>query len=181
MLFVRGNAEALARPAVGIVGARDARRDAEAWAFERAAEAAVAGHVVASGGARGIDAAAHQGALRAGGTTVAYLGVPADRIYPRGNERLFRAMLEGGGALVSEHPPGVSTPAFEHAKRNRFIAAHASRLYIAEARASSGTLATARYARRHGVPVLVSPPGVGAQRDGIDMLLAKGWASSARH
>jgi len=177
VLFVRGNTQLLQQEAVSIVGARAASRSAQEWAMARAAQLARAGTLVVSGGARGIDAAAHWGALRAGGVTLAYLGVSADRIYPLTNRRLFEVILDRGGALVSEHPPGAPTYKGAHALRNRFIAAHASYVVIVEATEGSGSLGTARWANRYGVPVKVSPLSVGQKRDGISWLMRKGWAS----
>ena len=130
-----------------------------------------------SGGAYGVDAAAHQGCLAAEGRSIAFLGVSSDQIYPRSNRNLFAEILKKGGALVSEHPPGAPTHRGDHAKRNRLIAAGASKLLIAEAGDRSGTLNTARWARRYGVELRVSPEGVGAKRDGIEKLLRKRWAS----
>jgi DNA processing protein len=175
-LFIRGPRELLSAPAVGIVGARQAARTAETWAFARAHEASAQGKLVVSGGACGVDAAAHRGALHADAPTLAYLGVAADRIYPQSNRPLFERILAAGGALASEHPPSARTYKSDHALRNRFIAAHAERLLIAEARDGSGTLGTAAFARRAGTPVWVSPPGVGSCRDGIDSLLERGLA-----
>ncbi len=173
-LFVRGDPLLLHQSAVAVVGARRAHRSAEAWARNVAARAARDGWLVVSGGARGIDTAAHVGALDAGGRTLAYLGVAADRVYPRHNSRLFLRILANGGALVSEHPPLAPTFKGAHAMRNRFIAAHASHLYIAEADIASGSLGTAASAARLGVPIRVSPPGVGVRRGGLDLLLAAG-------
>jgi DNA processing protein len=175
-LFVRGEAALLSRPAVAIVGTRQASASALEWARTCGQVHARAGTLVVSGGARGVDSAAHRGALEAGGVTLAYIGVPADEIYPRQNERLFRTLLGRGGAIVSEHPPGVVTYKGEHAMRNRFIAAHASQVVIVEADSGSGALVTADFADKLGVPVWVSPPGVGALRAGIEALLRRGRA-----
>ncbi len=179
LLFVRGDPQLLSRSAVGIIGSRRSSQSAEAWAAARADQAARAGQLVVSGGALGIDGVAHRAAVSAGGQTLAYIGVAVDRAYPGRHRGLFREMLSRGGALVSEHPPGASTPAFEHAQRNRFIAAHAERLYIAEAAEKSGTLGTADWARRLRTEVIVSPPGVGEQRGGIEALVAAGQARVA--
>ena len=175
-LFVRGNAELLSSPAVGIVGARQASSGPLAWAVRIAQQAVAYGWLVVSGGARGIDAAAHRAALAAGGRTVVYLGVTADRIFPIANRRLFEQVIEKGGAIVSEHPPLSQTFSASHATRNRLIAGHASHLVIAEANDGSGTLLTATYARRLEVPIWVAPAEIGGARGGIDLLLAGGVA-----
>lgn len=175
-LLVRGDVGLLSRPAVAVVGARRAHVSAEAWARQVAQNHALRGTLVVSGGARGIDTAAHCGALDAGGKTLAYIGVAADRVYPRHNVRLFARILDSGGALVSEHLPLVTTFKGAHAMRNRLIAAHASCVYVAEADVGSGSLGTAAFAVAAGVPVAVSPPGVGQRRAGLDELLAHGVA-----
>lgn len=169
-LFIRGPEENLHRPAVGIVGSRQASPSARAWARDIATEAARAGWVVASGGARGVDRAAHEGALLADGPTVVYLGVAADRVYPGRHRAFLGEILRRGGTLVSEHPPGVATAAYDHAQRNRLIAAHAQAVWIAEAAAASGSLGTAQWARKLGKGIWISPPGIGNFRDGLRIL-----------
>jgi DNA processing protein len=178
-LFVRGDPLLLEAPAVAVVGARDASPGPRAWAAAVARAAVAAGLVVVSGGARGIDAAAHRATLGAGGRTVAYLGVAADRIYPRCNRRLFEQLLVAGGVLASEHPPLSETYGPSHAMRNRLIAASARVVFVAEAREASGSLGTALAARRLGVPVIVPPPSVGGERAGLEPLVASGGARVA--
>ena len=175
-LFVRGNAALLDTDAIGIVGSRRASVAALSYATDLARTCGKRGLVIVSGGACGVDAAAHQGALSVGAATVAYLGSPIDAPYPSRNRSLFRQILAAGGALVSEHPPCVASEPYHHAARNRFIAAHAQHLLVVEAAAQSGTLGTARYARQLGRPVFVPPASVGGERAGIDSLLQQGWA-----
>lgn len=174
-LFVRGDVRLLWRTGVAVVGAREAHRDAMRWAGEVAAMHARRGDVVISGGARGIDTAAHRASLE-GGRSIAYIGAPADAIYPRHNRDLFAEMLHAGHAIASELLPGDFAGPAAHAARNRFIAAHADRVYIAEADLGSGTLGTAAYAHDYGVPIRISPPGTGMRRSGLDALLAQGRA-----
>jgi len=161
---------------VAIVGARQAAASARTWAEGLARHVAGHGALVVSGGAYGIDAAAHAGALASDGRTVAYLGTAADRIYPRVHAGLFARILEQGGALVAEHPPGASTFKSAHALRNRFIAGHASHVVIAEAALESGSLGTAAYARKLGRRIWVPPTTVGGERAGIERLLRDGVA-----
>jgi DNA processing protein len=132
---------------------------------------------VISGGATGIDSAAHEGALAAGGRTLAWLGSAIDRPYPRANDALFARILRHGGALASEHPPLARTFASDHAARNRLIVGRAQALCVAEAGANSGTMGAARHARRRGVPLFVPPATVGGERAGIDALCAQGAAA----
>lgn len=179
VLFVRGAAEALRESGCAIVGARQASPGARRWAALRARQLASAGVTIVSGGARGIDSAAHWGAVEAGGKTVAFVGTAVDRVYPRSNRALFAQIMTAGGAIVSEYAPCESLPSWSHAKRNRFIAAASRAVYVAEAGERSGALGTARFARRMGVPVMVAPPEVGGERAGLDYLLRSGQACSA--
>ena len=185
-LFVRGNLQLLAQLGLAIVGSRRASDSAVRWARSQAIGWTSAGtaagvqlnksKLIISGGAHGIDTAAHAGALEAGGMTAAYLGAPIDSPYPATNKPLFARMVAHGGALISEHPPYTATHAYHHAARNRFIAAHCQTLLVVEAAAHSGTLSTAAFARRLRRTVLVSPPGVGVQRAGIAKLVQQGHA-----
>ena len=175
-LFVRGDPLLLHSTGVSIVGARRASDSGKRWAAALARQHAAAGMLVVSGGALGIDGAAHAGALQGGGCTLAYLGCAIDQIYPAPHRNLFTAILRGGGALVSEHPPGADGLAWHHAARNRFIAAHGGVLVVAEAAEQSGSLGTAAAARRLGGEIWVSPEGVAKQRGGVVYLLARGWA-----
>lgn len=151
-LWVRG---ALSRgPCVAIVGARGAD-----WAGRRRARSiatglARAGVTVVSGGARGIDGAAHEGALEGGGRTVVVLPGGVDVVYPPEHAALF-ARIEEGGALVAEAPPGAPPIRRAFLKRNRIVAALADACLVVQADERSGSLATARVARRLGRPVLV--------------------------
>lgn len=175
-LFVRGDGALLMERGIGIVGSRRASAASQAWAAAWARHHAQQGALVISGGAMGIDAAAHAGALTVGGRTLAYQGTPVDRGYPAQNRALQIRIVACGGALVSEHPPGCRTFKSDHAMRNRFIAAHSTCLYIAEAALDSGSLGTAKWARRLGIPILVPPHGVGHARAGIEQLLQAGHA-----
>jgi DNA processing protein len=154
VLFALGRPEALAVPLVAVVGARDADAGAldEARALARACVAAGAG--VVSGGARGIDAAAHEGALEAGGVTVAVLGCGVDIVYPPGHEGLFERIAERG-ALASELLPGTEPRASFFPTRNRLIAGLARATIVVRGGAKSGALYTARWAGRLGRPLAV--------------------------
>lgn len=173
-LFVRGDPTALGRPSLSVVGARRASPPARAWAAEVATAAVREGLQVVSGGARGIDGAAHRAACDAGGRSLAFIGVGIDRFYPSVHRALFARMLEQGGAVVSEHPPGEGGRPYDHAARNRFIAAAGHALWVAEAGERSGTLGTARQALKLGRPVWLSPPGVARLRGGLDQLRNEG-------
>ena len=126
------------------------------------------GETVVSGGAYGVDAAAHRGALAAGGPTVVCMGTAIDRVYPAAHRALFTTILERGGVLLSEFPPGANIGAWGHARRNRLIAALSERLLLAEAAKGSDSLQTAQWAARFQRRVLVPVPEVGGVREGLE-------------
>jgi DNA processing protein len=114
---------------------------------------------VVSGGAIGVDAAAHAGALEAGGATVVVLGCGLDVPYPRRNLELFRRVRESGGTLLTEHPPGAKPLAAHFLPRNRLIAALAGAVVVVEAASGSGSLSTARAAGSRGTGQVLAVPG----------------------
>ncbi|HJU00840.1 MAG TPA: DNA-processing protein DprA, partial [Actinomycetes bacterium] len=118
-----------------------------------------AGWCVVSGGAVGVDAAAHAGALDAGGRTVVVLGCGLDVPYPRANTGLFARVRAAGGTLVSEHPPGTQPRAANFLPRNRLIAALAAAVVVVEAGEDSGSLSTARAAGSRGAGHILVLPG----------------------
>ena len=153
---MRGDVDALAAPSVAIVGSRAATAYGLDTAYQLARDLARAGVVVVSGLARGIDGAAHRGALEAGGRTVAVLACGPDRVYPASHRGLARR-IERQGAVVSELPLGTHPlPAF-FPLRNRLISGMASAVVIVEARERSGSLITAGHAANQGVDVFAVP------------------------
>jgi DNA processing protein len=156
-LFVRGYAELslLDRTSVAIVGARACSPYGVAVATAFARELARAGVVVVSGLARGVDAAAHRGALETG-ETVAVLGCGVDRDYPRAHASLAAAVAERG-LIVSEYPPGVEPAPWRFPARNRIVAGLALATVVVEARERSGALITADLALDEGREVLAVP------------------------
>ena len=134
--------------AVAIVGTRHADEEALAFTRDLAADAVRGGFVVVSGGARGIDAAAHEGALDAGGTTVVVFGAGLDCPYPEENRALFDRVKASGGAVVSEQPDHVAPHAGVFLARNRLVAAWAEAVVVVQAPARSGALSTARLATK---------------------------------
>lgn len=147
--------------AVTIVGARRASGYGIGVAEELGRMCAAAGLVVVSGMARGIDAAAHRGALAAGGATVAVLGGGPDVVYPPGERRLYGQIAEHG-ALVSEMVPGTPLAAWSFPRRNRIMAALAELTVVVEAAERSGSLITARLAADIGRTVGAVPGPVNA-------------------
>ena len=143
-------------PVAAVVGARACTGYGSYVAGTIAAALGQAGVPVASGGALGIDAAAHRGALAVGGDTIAFLACGIDLAYPRTNEMLLRA-IRSHGAVVSELPPGCHPNRFRFLTRNRLIAAIGTATVVVEAAKRSGSLVTARRAGDLGRLVLSVP------------------------
>jgi DNA processing protein len=154
LIWARGDVAMLDRSAVGVVGARVASAAGQRFARGLAADLGAAGQVVVSGMARGIDSAAHDGALATG--TVAVLGGGIDDIYPPENGRLYEAIVERG-CVVSESQPGRRAVARDFPRRNRIIAGLSRAVVVVEAELRSGSLITARLAAEQGREVLAVP------------------------
>jgi DNA processing protein len=150
--------------AVAIVGARAATRAATEAAFALAKSVAEDGGTVISGGAIGVDAAAHRGAIAGGGATVAVLGTGIDVVYPARHAGLFDQIVERGGALVSMFPDGSGPLPGHFVSRNAVIAALADVVVVVEASLASGSLHTARaaIALGRGVGAIGESPGARA-------------------
>jgi DNA processing protein len=170
-LWVHGEVEALSAPAVAIVGSRAASTYAVDVGERLGADLAVRGVVVVSGLARGVDAAAHRGALAAGGRTVAVLGSGVDVIYPAEHLDLARDIV-GAGALVSELAPGTPPRPGHFPSRNRIISGLSLAVVVVEASEKSGSLITARYGLEQGREVMAVPGNVlsGRSRGGHALL-----------
>ncbi|HEY6962364.1 MAG TPA: DNA-processing protein DprA [Gaiellaceae bacterium] len=174
-LFVRGDApySLLDRPTVAIVGARACSPYGTAVALAFARELAAAGVVVVSGLARGVDAAAHRGALDAG-ATVAVLGCGIDRDYPRAHAALAASIAERG-LILSEYPPGVEPAPWRFPARNRIVAGLADATVVVEARERSGALITGDLALDEGREVFAVPGEITSQLSrGTNALLRLG-------
>jgi len=161
-------------PAVAIVGSRRATVTGLAIARGLGRDLAEAGVQVISGMARGIDSAAHRGALEGGGTTVAVLGCGIEVCYPPEAARLRDDIL-ARGCLISEEPPEAPPVPFNFPKRNRLIAALALAVVVVEATVRSGALSTARWAADLGRDVLAVPGSILSSRsDGTNRLIRDG-------
>jgi DNA processing protein len=154
LLYVKGNTLHLARSMVAIVGARNGSAAGQKLARMFAARLGSSGYVIASGLARGIDAAAHEAALEHG--TVAVLAGGLDNVYPPENAQLQRQIGERG-CLISENPPGFVPRAQDFPRRNRIISGISLGVLIVEAARRSGTLITARAAADQGRLVFAVP------------------------
>jgi DNA processing protein len=170
LLYIAGELPT-SRPVVALVGARAASGRGLAVARELAAELSSAGALVISGGAIGIDSAAHRGALDAGRPTCAVLAAGLDVGGPRRNQLLFDRMVGAGGALISPFEPGVPVRRYHFIRRNRILAAMADAVVVVEAQLASGSLYTALAAREYG-RVLGAVPGSA----GCEALIAQGAA-----
>jgi DNA processing protein len=156
-LFVRG--ELPERPAVAIVGARRCSAYGREVSEYLGRELAAGGACVVSGMARGVDSAAHRGALAGGGPTVAVWGAGPDRVYPPEHAPLAEE-IAASGALVTEYPPGSPPLAAHFPERNRLIAGLARLVVVVEADERSGALVTARLALDEGRDVMAVPGSV---------------------
>lgn len=160
LLFVRGDPARLARPAIAVVGSRSASRGGAETAEGFARTLAESGLTIVSGLARGIDAAAHRGAIGREGGTVAVLGTGVDMIYPATNRALADAILADGGTLVSEQPLGAGPLRANFPRRNRLIAGLSLGVLVVEAALRSGSLITARLAGDFGRDVFAVPGSI---------------------
>ena len=177
ILIARGQASIAARPAVGIVGARNASAAAIKLSRLFAGELAEAGFAVVSGLARGIDGAAHKGALAAGasgGGTIGVIASGIDIAYPPEHAELQEEVAQSG-LLLSEHPPGTEPIARHFPSRNRIIAGIAAGTLVVEAAPQSGSLITARLAGEAGREVMAVPGSpLDARAHGCNQLIRDG-------
>lgn len=174
LLWVRGRASALHRPAVAVVGSRAATRYGLGIARRLGRDLARAGLVVVSGLARGVDAAAHRGALEAEGSSLAFLACGPDRVYPQQHRELAQRLL-ARGAVVTELPPGTPPRRELFPLRNRLLSGVALALVVVEARERSGSLGTAVRAAGQDLDVFAVPGPVDAPTSqGPNRLLHEG-------
>ncbi len=173
VLFARG--ELPSQPGVAVVGSRKASAYGLRLAEQFGAAIAVAGWPVVSGLAKGIDGAAHRGAVESGGVTIAVLGNGIDRWYPAAHRSLGNSILNGGGAVVSEYPPGTPPSGWRFPPRNRIISGLSAVTVVVEAASRGGALITARAAIDHGREVLAVPGDVDrTTSEGCNLLIRDG-------
>ena len=174
VLWAKGDLSLLNRPAIGMVGARNASSLGMRMARRLGQGLSEAGFTVVSGLARGIDTAAHEAALEAEGRTIAVMAGGVDVIYPAENEGLASA-IDDKGCRISEHPPGLDPQARHFPLRNRIVAGLSQAVIVVEAAAKSGSLITARAALDYGREVMAVPGHpFDARASGCNMLIRDG-------
>jgi DNA processing protein len=160
ILYIQGSAEALAQPGIAVVGTRHPTPYGTGMAERLACDLAARGLVIFSGLARGVDAAAHRGAIAAKGKTVAVFGTGVDVVYPKENRRLVDQLLPLGGAVISEFPMGTSPTPQNFPIRNRIISGISIGVLVVEAAEYSGTRITSRCALEQNREVFAVPGNV---------------------
>lgn len=159
-LYVKGNAEALDKPGVAVVGTRHPTPYGVSMAERLACDLAAHGLVIFSGMARGVDTTAHRGALNAHGCTVAIWGTGIDEVYPKENKKLADQIVGAGGAILTEFALGTFPAPQNFPIRNRLISGISAGVLVIEAGEYSGTRVTARCALEQGREVFAVPGNV---------------------
>ena len=181
VLFVRGDPDALGRDrSVAIVGTRRATTGGRTTAGRIASALVAAEATVVSGLAYGIDGAAHEATIRAGGVTVAVIGGGHARAIPRGHRRLADAIVRSGGAVVSELGPDVEPTRGTFPRRNRIISGLAAATVVVEAPARSGALLTASWALEQGRECFLVPGAIDAPASAGCLSFLRDWPELAR-
>lgn len=169
----------LEKPRVAIVGSRGPTAYGRQVTAKFARELAERGIVIISGLALGVDCLAHTAALEAGGLAIAVLPGPLDRIVPVTNRRLARAIMDAGGALISEYPPSQAPHKHNFIERNRLMSGLAQAVLITEAAEKSGSLHTAGFALDQGIDVLAVPGNITSSKSaGVNNLIKSGKAQA---
>jgi DNA processing protein len=175
-LYIRGDWQAcFDQPGVAVIGSRMCSTYGENAAEMLARDLASRGICIISGLARGIDTAAHKGAMRGGGKTIAVMGTGIDAVYPKENTRLVREILDSGGALVSQFPLGTPPLKDNFPYRNRIISGLSLGVLIVEATERSGSLITARLATEQNREVMAVPGNITSRNSfGTNYLIKAG-------
>jgi DNA processing protein len=175
LLWVRGDTDLLSRPSLAVVGTRHPTPYGTGMAEKLARELAGRGLVILSGMARGVDTAAHKGALAAKKPTIAVWGTGVDVIYPKENKTLAEQIIEGGGTIVSEVPLGTFPAPQNFPKRNRILSGMSIGVLVIEAAEYSGTRVTARCALEQNREVFAVPGNVTTKNAwGPNLLIKQG-------
>ncbi len=175
ILYIKGNIAALRMPSIAVVGSRKFTHYGQKVAYKLSKSCSEAGLCIISGLALGIDAVAHKAVLDASGVTVGVLGCGLDQIYPASNLNLGKEMLEKGGAIVSEFPPGTPPLKYNFPARNRIIAGLSLGTLVIEAAEQSGALITAYQALEYNREVFAVPGNIDSETSkGTNLLIQKG-------
>lgn len=162
-------------PSIAIVGTRKPSTYGKEVTYQLAYELAKRGVVIISGLALGVDAIAHRAAVDAGGTTIAVLANGLPDIYPASHKSLAAAIIQKGGAIISEYEPGTGARPYQFLQRNRIVSGLADGIIITEAASRSGTLNTAAHALDQGREVFVVPGNITSPlSSGCNALLKQG-------
>ncbi|MDG5766019.1 DNA-processing protein DprA [Balneolales bacterium ANBcel1] len=177
MLWVRGALEALNRPGLAVVGTRNPSTSGREATVRFTRELLEAGDLaIISGLARGVDTLAHRTALEQQGCTVAVLGSGVNRIYPADNTRLAHKIIEGGGAVVSEYPPGSKPDAHHFPVRNRIVSGMALGVLVTETGPRGGSRITIDKALDQGREVFIVPHDIRRPSGyGCNVFIQRGW------
>src|SRR3990167_2274323 len=159
IIYVKGDAEILSQPQIALVGSRNPSHTCLELSAEFAFQLSQAGLIITSGLAMGVDAASHQGALNAGGKTIAVLGSGLEKIYPKRNIKLAEKIIENG-CLVSEFPIDAEPIAYNFPRRNRIISGLSLGTLVIEAALKSGSLITAKFAVEQNRDVFAIPGSI---------------------
>jgi len=163
---------------IAIVGTRRADATGRTVARILSRQAVDRGLAVVSGGAAGVDTEAHRACLARGGRTLVVTATAPGRVYPAGNAGLCDDVVERGGGILTETPPGRSIRPHMFLRRNRLVAALSERVVVVQAGHRSGALSTASWARKLGIPVMAVPGSpLSRLSDGPNRLIARGEAS----
>ncbi|NJD29987.1 MAG: DNA-protecting protein DprA [Chloroflexi bacterium] len=180
-LFVRGDIAPLAAESVvAVVGTRRPSEGGRRVASRIAGALSRTGATVVSGLAVGIDGAAHAAVVAEGGRTVAYIGSGHGRLFPRAHERLANAIVDAGGAVISEYAPGTEATRGTFPQRNRLISGSSDAVVVVEAGARSGALLTASWALEQGRECFVVPGSVEAPASAGCLGFLRDWHGAAR-
>lgn len=159
-MYVIGNEELLEKDSIGIVGSRESTGYGEKCARNFAREISKENICIVSGMAIGIDTAAHEGAIREKGSTIAVLGCGFNNIYPKENIDLFNDILKKGGCVISEYSPNTKADLSKFPKRNRIISGLSKGILVVEAKHRSGSLITAKYAKKQDKKIFCIPGNI---------------------
>lgn len=175
VLWLKGDAAALNKPGIGIVGTRRPGKYGMDQTTIWAQKLSEYGLCINSGLAYGVDAAAHQAALDANGATVAVLGSGIDVLYPARNSQLAKRIMENGGAVITEYPPGTPPDAVNFPGRNRIVSGMSHGILVIETGIKGGSMITARYALDQNREVFVVPHYLGKlSGEGCNYLIRTG-------